>query len=93
MPFRSLALASLFLACSCASTPQSPAAADTTAAELAALRAEVKTLQQEKELLDLKLQDEIERSTIQNFLRQQEVATAKRETAALRTRCGAPCAN
>jgi hypothetical protein len=60
--------------------------------ELEALRQQVKTLQEANTLLDLKLQDEIERSTIQMFLTRQEIATAKREAAAMRAKCGPPCA-
>jgi hypothetical protein len=67
----------------------SGAAADS---ELEALRQQVKTLQEANTLLDLKLQDEIERSTIQLFLTRQEIAAAKRETAAIRAKCGPPCA-
>tara|TARA_B100000678_G_scaffold116618_1_gene97793 strand:- start:17361 stop:17642 length:282 start_codon:yes stop_codon:yes gene_type:complete len=55
--------------------------------ELVSLRQQVAELEPEKKLLSLKLQDEIERSTIQNFLRMREVAAAKQETAALRDQC------
>lgn len=60
--------------------------------DLAALQQQIKTLQEANTLLDLKLQDEIERSTIQLYLTRQEIAAAKRETAAMRAKCGPPCA-
>lgn len=63
-----------------------------SATELDQLRAQVKTLQEENKLLSLKLQDEIERSTIQVFLVRQEVAAAKRQIAAVRAQCGSACA-
>ena len=87
--FAALLCASLVL-CSCASIANSGAPAN---AELETLRQQVKTLQEANTLLDLKLQDEIERSTIQLFLTRQEIAAAKREAAAVRTKCGPPCAD
>jgi hypothetical protein len=78
------------LLCGCASIADSGAPANS---ELEALRQQVKTLQEANTLLDLKLQEEIERSTIQLFLTRQEIAAAKREAAAVRTKCGPPCAD
>jgi hypothetical protein len=87
--FAALLCASLLLG-SCASIANSGAPANS---ELEALRQQVKALQEANTLLDLKLQDEIERSTIQLFLTRQEIAAAKREAAAVRTKCGPPCAD
>ena len=78
------------LLCGCTAVANSGAPASS---ELEALRQQVKTLQEANTLLDLKLQDEIERSTIQLFLTRQEIAAAKREAAAVRTKCGPPCAD
>jgi peptidoglycan hydrolase CwlO-like protein len=80
---------SLVTASGCMSTaPTSPA----PATEIQALRAQIQTLQNENAQLNLKLQDEVERGTIQVFLIRQEISAARREAAALRTKCGAPCA-
>lgn len=76
--------------CGCAATSSNSAGA--AGGELEQLRAQVKTLQDENKLLSLKLQDEIERGTIQVFLMRQEIAAAKRQTAAVRAQCGAACA-
>ena len=61
--------------------------------EIEKLRAQVKSLQDENTLLGLKLQEEIERGTIQLYLTRQEIVAAKREAAATRAKCGAPCAD
>lgn len=76
--------------CGCTSTP---ATTLDPASEVAALQSQLNKLQEEKNLLDLKLQDEIERGTIQVFLMRQEIAAARREVAAMRTKCGAACAD
>jgi hypothetical protein len=96
MSHRSLAFVRLgsllctgLLLCGCKSVGNTGAAGSS---ELAALQQQIKTLQEANTLLDLKLQDEIERSTIQLYLTRQEIAAAKRETAALRAKCGPPCA-
>ena len=81
------------LACvGCTSSPKVTSDTGQTT-EVTALREEIETLKAENKLLSLKLQDEIERSTIQNFLRMREVAVAKQEAAALRDRCGDACAD
>lgn len=56
------------------------------------LQAELEAARQEAALTKLKLADEMERADVQNYLRQQEVAAAKRETAAMKAKCGAACA-
>lgn len=76
----------------CGACAMTPSVGERSSAEIDALRTQVQTLEEQNRLLDLKLQDEIERSTIQNFLRLQEVAAARRETVALRARCGDVCA-
>ena len=82
------ALAGLVLS-GCAATSSNPAGAG---AEAEQLRAQVKTLQEQNKLLSLELQDEVERGTIQVFLIRQEIAAAKRQTAAVRAQCGTACA-
>lgn len=77
----------------CGACATAPSAGEGDPAEIDSLRTQVRMLEEENRLLDLKLQDEIERSTIQNFLRLQEVTAARRETAALRARCGDRCAS
>lgn len=81
-----MAVALLGLA-ACASTPPMGAASETST-----LQAQLKAAQDEAALTKLKLADEMERADVQNYLRQQDVATAKRETAAMKAKCGAPCA-
>lgn len=75
------------LASGCASAPEGSLATET-----ADLGARLKAAQDEAALAKLRLADEMERADVQNYLRQQEVAAAKRETAAMKARCGAPCA-
>jgi hypothetical protein len=60
--------------------------------EVAQLKAQIKTLQDENTQLKLKLQEEIERADIQIYLTRGEIAAMKREAAELKTKCGAACA-
>ena len=89
MTTKHFAFALALLACGCVSAAPESA----SVSELDTLQADVKRLQDENTLLGLKLQDEIERGTIQVFLMRQEIGAARRETATMQTRCGAPCAD
>jgi uncharacterized lipoprotein YmbA len=81
-----LAVAVLGLAACASSGPMG------SAPQTSALQAQLKVAQDEAALTKLKLADEMERADVQNYLRQQEVVAAKRETAAMKAKCGAPCA-
>lgn len=70
----------------CASPP-----VGTSPPTASALEVQLKAAQDELSLTKLRLADEMERADVQNYLRQQEVATAKRETASMKSKCGAPC--
>jgi outer membrane murein-binding lipoprotein Lpp len=63
-----------------------------SAPDVAALQARVKTLEAENTVAQLRLADEMERADIQMFLTRQEIGAARREAAAVRAKCGAPCA-
>ena len=61
--------------------------------QLRELRAEIEAIREEKKIVELKLQEEMQRADAQLFLVRQELFGLRRQLAAVRQRCGENCAD